>query len=618
MLRRTAPRVCWLWILLSSVLIWRVHCASAQSCHEVKTAFQLRQVGSLRLVPETAATDADLLICKHQGPTCCTRKMEESYYAAAQRDTLQNILSYSFELKYLILGHASSFQDTFYSLLSFTLNHTYSLFDSTYETISKDVKPLVSTLFSDLDLYLRGDANISVDHSVHSFYDKLFPLVYQHLVNPGLGSNVSTWSSEGSDCLRATRRDINPFGPHPQELAQGLSRALVAGHALSQALAVGAEVLNATESVGMVRQCGRALVQMLFCPHCRGLTLIRPCGGLCLNVMRGCLAGLAELDGPWRRYVALLEGLSGALAGGYEVELALLRIRERINDAILTAQLHGPHLSAVVGKVCGSLTEPVSSTPVSPTSRSLSPSLHPTIELQTSVTSSSPTTLPDTGNQHEHITLKRRSLPLKPSKNDKPRSLKKISKEFMGYIQRYKSFFSMLPEMLCEGEVVMDENTCWSGEDVVESYTGHVVGNGLQAQRHNPEIKVRSAHPILVNVKEKLERFNQEMWGEMGLGTDGREDVETSSGDAAEGSGECDDEDGCQGSGRGEDETVLTKKEVHVRIPPREAIIPIQPPNSRPKLGAHNSGVVHIPTISSVLFLQLLLLIQLLLWPGGF
>lgn len=41
----------------------------------------------------------------------------------------------------------------------------------------------------------------------------------------------------------------------------------------------------------------------------------------------------------------------------------------------------------------------------------------------------------------------------------------------------------------------------------------------------------------------------------MGLGTDGREDVETSSGDAAEGSGECDDEDGCQGSGRSEDET---------------------------------------------------------------
>ncbi len=49
-----------------------------------------------------------------------------------------------------------------------------------------------------------------------------------------------------------------------------------------------------------------------------------------------------------------------------------------------------------------------SSTTVSPTSRSLTPSVNPTVELQTSVTSSSPTTLTNTGNQHEHITLKRR------------------------------------------------------------------------------------------------------------------------------------------------------------------------------------------------------------------
>lgn len=41
-------------------------------------------------------------------------------------------------------------------------------------------------------------------------------------------------------------------------------------------------------------------------------------------------------------------------------------------------------------------------------------------------------------------------------------------RDFMGYIQRYKSFFITLPEMLCEGELVVDDYTCWSGEDVVE------------------------------------------------------------------------------------------------------------------------------------------------------
>ncbi|KAF3858333.1 hypothetical protein F7725_011534 [Dissostichus mawsoni] len=77
------------------------------------------------------------------------------------------------------------------------------------------------------------------------------------------------------------------------------------------------------------------------------------------------------------------------------------------------------------------------------------------------------------------------------------------------YLQRYKSFFAALPEMLCEGDNVVDDSTCWSGEDVVESYTGRVVGNGLHAQRQNPEVKVRSPNPTLAEVKERLELFNQ-------------------------------------------------------------------------------------------------------------
>lgn len=41
-------------------------------------------------------------------------------------------------------------------------------------------------------------------------------------------------------------------------------------------------------------------------------------------------------------------------------------------------------------------------------------------------------------------------------------------REFLMYLQRYKSFFAALPEMLCEGENVVDDSTCWSGNNVVE------------------------------------------------------------------------------------------------------------------------------------------------------
>lgn len=41
-------------------------------------------------------------------------------------------------------------------------------------------------------------------------------------------------------------------------------------------------------------------------------------------------------------------------------------------------------------------------------------------------------------------------------------------REFLLYLQRYKSFFAALPEMLCEGETVVDGSTCWVGNDLSE------------------------------------------------------------------------------------------------------------------------------------------------------
>lgn len=55
-------------------------------------------------------TDVDLLVCKHQGPSCCTRKMEESYQLAVKRETLHNIHSYSYELEHILSGHSDAFQ----------------------------------------------------------------------------------------------------------------------------------------------------------------------------------------------------------------------------------------------------------------------------------------------------------------------------------------------------------------------------------------------------------------------------------------------------------------------------------------------------------------------------
>lgn len=529
----------------------------AYSCHEVRTAFQLRQVGPLHRVPEIPGTDVDLLVCKHQGPSCCTRKMEESYQLAVRRETLHNIQSYSYELEHLISGHSDAFQDMFQYLLSFSQGHLSSLLEGTYTSLSRHALPHVNQLFSSLSLYLRG-ANVSVEASVHQFFNNLFPLVYTRLINPGIEGSMMMGNEMG-DCLRMIRQDVNPFGPHPTVMAQELAGALGAGRQLGLALEEGLEVMNATEHVSMSKECVKSLVKMVYCSHCRGLTLIKPCVGYCLNVMRGCLASVSELDQPWRRYTSLLEQLTHAMAGHHSLELALLGVRGHVNEALLFAQLHGPLITATVDKVCGLSTgEPTSIRPTSPevttssvTSSSLPPSAAPSQPLPEQWMK-----------QLAHL---RSSFPLKPSKNNK-HSLRTLSREFLLYLQRYKSFFAALPEMLCEGENVVDDSTCWSGDNVVESYTGRVVGNGLHAQRQNPEVKVRSPNPTLAEVKERLERFNQETqerfpklgqmeaWDELG------------SGEIEEGSTtDCDDEDGCQASGDGQDQTSHTEASSEVK-----------------------------------------------------
>ncbi|XP_039985206.1 glypican-5-like isoform X2 [Xiphias gladius] len=551
-------------ILLYSVFLPETGCrsADADSCHEVKTAYMMRQIGPVELVPDRPGTDESLRVCAHPGPTCCTSKMEDSYMAAVRSETQQKMQSYSFELKYLIAGHTKAYQETFESLVSFTSNLTSSLFDSAYSALASDCRPLVFQLFSDIKDHLSGDSDSSLDNTVRRFYNDLFPLVYRRLLNPGIGHmSLRTYSSTSTthdDCLRLTRQDVSPFGPHPHLLVSGLSHALRAGRSLSRLLRLAGEVVNATEKATLSRECGRGLVRMQYCSHCRGLTLIRPCTGLCVNIMRGCLVGVSELGAPWGSLVVLLQRLAASLATSSNqnsMELALLAVRNHVNDAILHAQLHGPRITATVEKVCGPQAAGPMMTNANPTTSHITTSVTPATSLTSarSLVTSPPLLGPVA---HQPLQLQsRRLFPLKGSRGDKSRSLKKLSREFESSIQRYQWFFSELPEMLCESEMEVEQHTCWSGQDVAESYAGRVVDSTLKAQRENPEMTVRNTDPVLKGAKQRLEQLTQELLVEFGWASRARGKGEEEEGGSAQtdrGSGnDCDDEDGCEASGEG-------------------------------------------------------------------
>ncbi|KAK3534622.1 hypothetical protein QTP86_016773 [Hemibagrus guttatus] len=692
MSRGLFPRVnvCWMTALLLAHLDV-ASAARAHTCSEVKTAFQLRQIGPLKWVPEAPATDVNLLVCKHAGPSCCTRKMEESYKVAAMRDTVQSIKSFIFELKFLFLNHAAIFQDMHQSLFTFSQGHLSSLFESTYTSLTSRIAPHVTSLFSSLSNFIQDTSNISVDAAVYRFYDHLFLLVHNHIIKPGIVEN-----SDLSECLRATRQDVNPFGHHAQAMVKELAGAMQAARALTRAFSMGEDLMNITEIAPLTNECARALLKMQYCPHCQGLTLIRPCPEFCLNVMRGCFANMAELDMPWRHYMAILEDLTQTIVGEHGLELALLGIREHVKKAILHAQQHEARISATVSKTFKTHLVhlvPCMFFPCHNEELGLSTSSHwsqPALqrrEKKASVAARAPSHkswmagwqlgagLPgshlyqDTrkGENSERLTplsdhlaawkllpvqfsvetpdclreeavqqsgceglnasvdkvcghslaetqsthpttvkmIPTVTLAAEPTTNQTDSNvmnqlgkLSDLRREFMKHIVGYKAFFAALPEMLCEGEAVRDEPSCWGGNDVVDSYKGRVVGIGVLAQRQNPEVRIRGPDAMLAAVKERLGHFNQEIQQHMpGIGY--RDSWDLGSGEDS--SGECDDEDGCQGSGEGTTQSSNTDSsvdtEVVVKSPPHEAPVG----RSKPKL--HNAAHLVLPSFTTLILI---------------
>ncbi|KAG8580557.1 hypothetical protein GDO81_007343 [Engystomops pustulosus] len=517
-------------ILLLLSLVPSLPSERPPSCHEVRAAFQLQEIGRGRLVPEVPIQVSDLQICEPKTSTCCTRRMEESYQAAVRGKLTHNIQTLNFELKFMIVAHTSAFQETFTYLIDTATNNTLSLFDTKYRSMSQDAHESVKELFTDLSLNIMG-ADMPLEDAFSRFWDSLFPLVYNHLINPG----IMSLSGEYLDCLRLTRQDMNPFGNYSSEMLTHLSESLWASRMMKQALSMAEQVINSTEHAGLTRECTHALVKMQFCPHCQGLTLIRPCVGYCLNVMRGCLASLASLDRPWREFIHLVEQLADQMSGSHDLEQSLLGIRDVVDKSIRYAESQGPYLSRMVEKVCGELQE------------------SPLKQLSEEKTMKEEVMEQPPISKLHSLGHLRRSLPLKASKKDRPSSLKRSARDFIKHVKPSRTFYTTLAERLCDGDLaVRDGSTCWNGEDVVESYTNLVVSSDFKDQVNNPEVKVRGSNVVINQIINKLRLFIQmgsekRIKAERWRITEGSGGYDRSEGEGA--SGECDDEDGCQGSG---------------------------------------------------------------------
>ncbi|NXA37030.1 GPC3 protein, partial [Eudromia elegans] len=454
---------------------------------------------------------SDLQVCIPKGSTCCSRKMEEKYQAAARLNLEQLLHSASVELKFLVIHNAALFQEAFEIVVRHARNFTNTMFRSHYQSMGPRALKFVGELFTDISLYILG-SDISVNDMINEFFDNLFPLVYSHLINPGL----SDPSEDTTECLRAARRDLKVFGSYPKTMMTQVSKSLQATRAFLQALNLGIEVINTTEHLRLSKECARALLRLWYCPHCRGLLLARPCAGYCGAVMSGCLAALLDVDGHWRQYVASLEALAKGMRGAYAVERVLLGLFSVVRDAVAHAHQDGGKLSASISRLCG----------------------HAQQRRQRSA------------NYPQELLPDQKVPRMAPMGQEQ--TLWGRRRELIAKLKSHSGFYSSLPEYVCShSSAVQNDSRCWDGQEIVERYGPQITRNGAKAQPGTHEVKMRGPEPVISQIIDKLKHINQLLQG-MTLPrrkAPGKTDEE----DEEEASGDCDDEDDCDGaSGRGE------------------------------------------------------------------
>merc|ERR1719219_1445560 len=128
-------------------------------------------------------------------------------------------------------------------------------------------------------------------------------------------------------CVSDNIDSLRPFGDVPRKLASSVKRSLLAARALVK--------------------------KMRTCSACQGLPDLKPCGGYCTNIMKGCLAYHGEINDSWNEYIESLMSLSERLAGPFNVEMTIEPISIKISDAIMNFQESGFQVTQKVFSLCG-------------------------------------------------------------------------------------------------------------------------------------------------------------------------------------------------------------------------------------------------------------------------
>ncbi|XP_049588010.1 glypican-1 isoform X1 [Syngnathus scovelli] len=426
-----------------------------RSCADLRQ-FYTGKGFTLAGVPQTETSGEHLRTCP-QGPTCCTNSMEENLEALSARETEVLIREAGRSLQAAFNTLYRSF-DTYFTELHGRSERSLQEALSPLGALYSQNTRLYGDLYSDLKQYYRGSA-LNLDETLTEFWSRLLERTFKSST-----PREVTLSEDYLECVAKQQETLRPFGDVPRDMKAKVIRAFVTARSFVQGLIISGEVVRKVSQVPLSPECVKALVKLVYCPHCRGLASVKPCVNYCSNVMKGCLANQADLNPEWHNLIDTMIQVASSFSTEPGLDVVLSSIPSQIFQAVGLLKENIDTFSAKVYQTCGT---PVESGTGSPTL--VEPKKKKSGPLTASEYKASPTA----------------GLRLEMQVSDLSSQLREM-----------RQYWLQLPIALCSklSTAGANKEKCWNGITKAR-YLPEVMGDGLANQINNPEVELDITKP---------------------------------------------------------------------------------------------------------------------------
>lgn len=472
---------------------------ASSSCQKTEEVFSKR-IGVSQDVPTAPVPDASLSYCygtleATNGYSCCTKPMEEEFLLAAPEYLKDQIQASNEQLKTRITHSQTVFKEHLLQSLVETSNKTSATLSQVFQIPARDHQAALDAFLNNLEAFFMGSDRYRPEEIVVAFFADLFPPVYRHVLS-NLHRGSAAFQDASSldtlrECLTREYSKVDPFGTVPSSLGKHLKYAMQRTRVFLESLDVLLSAVEmANERATRDYHCSLAVTRLQFCSMCSGDQGVRPCRGLCLNVMRGCLSKVSEVSSVWDDLVVAFQNLQMGMFSHHNAQEMLAQLDVNVTEAIMKAIDERSRIHTEVMSLCE---QPVSQA-----------GQHGKTRFSV-----------EEGRLPQDSTLSTVAT-VTPAYIARAKSIRGDLATLVKELEESKGFLLRLPDNLCRvGSIydqVMDSERCWNGSAVGRYMHSVPEENIISQLKHNKEVKVTLiADRDVIHVKEKLEHMRRNL-----------------------------------------------------------------------------------------------------------